>query len=53
MTARTSDFIVDEDGKTVVEDNSNVVIGGMITSKKVKTTKTKELMSLITVEDLV
>ena len=53
MTARTSDFVVDEDGKTVVEDNSNVVIGGMITSKKVKTTKTNQLMAFITVEDLV
>lgn len=34
VTAKTSDFVVDEDGKTVVEDNSNVVIGGMITSKR-------------------
>ena len=41
------------DGKTVVEDNSNVVIGGMITSKKVKTTKTNQLMAFITIEDLV
>ena len=53
VTAKTSDFVVDEDGKTVVEDNSNVVIGGMITSKKVKTTKTKQLMAFITIEDLV
>ena len=53
VTAKTSDFVVDEDGKTVVEDNSNVVIGGMITSKKVKTTKTNQLMAFITVEDLV
>lgn len=53
MTARTSDFVVDEVGKTIVEDNSNVVIGGMITSKKVKTTKTNQLMAFITVEDLV
>ena len=34
-------FVVDEDGKTVVEDNSNVVIGGMITSKKGKDYKDK------------
>ena len=39
--------------RSVVEDNSNVVIGGMITSKKVKTTKTNQLMAFITVEDLV
>ncbi len=36
-----------------MEDNSNVVIGGMITSKKVKTTKTNQLMAFITIEDLV
>ncbi len=53
VTAETSDFVVDEVGKTIVEDNSNVVIGGMITSKKVKTTKTNQLMAFITVEDLV
>ena len=53
VTAKTSDFVVDEDGKTVVEDNSNVVIGGIITSKKVKTTKTNQLMAFITIEDLV
>ena len=53
VTAKTSDFVVDEDGKTVVEDNSNVVIGGMITSNKVKTTKTNQLMAFITIEDLV
>ena len=53
VTAKTSDFVVDEDGKTAVEDNSNVVIGGMITSKKVKTTKTNQLMAFITIEDLV
>ena len=53
VTARTSDFVVDEVGKTIVEDNSNVVIGGMITSKKVKTTKTNQLMAFINVEDLV
>lgn len=45
MTARTSDFIVDEDGHTVVEDNSIVVVGGMITAKKVKTTRTSQLMA--------
>ena len=30
VTARTSDFIVDEDGHTVVEDNSIVVVGGIL-----------------------
>ena len=53
VTAKTSDFIVDEDGKTVVEDNSTVVVGGMITAKKVKTTKTNQLMAFVTLEDMV
>lgn len=53
VTAKTSDFIVDEDGKTVVEDGSSVVLGGMITAKKVKTTKTNQLMAFISLEDMV
>ena len=53
VTAKTSDFVVDEDGHTVVEDNSIVVVGGMITGKKVKTTKTNQLMAFVTVEDMV
>ncbi|MBQ7795164.1 MAG: DNA polymerase III subunit alpha [Lachnospiraceae bacterium] len=53
VTAKTSDFIVDEDGKTIVEDNSTVIVGGMITAKKVKTTKTNQLMAFISLEDMV
>ena len=53
VTARTSDFIVDEDGHTVVEDNSIVVVGGMITAKKVKTTRTSQLMAFVSLEDMV
>ena len=53
VTAKTSDFIVDEEGKTVVEDGSRVVIGGMVTSKKVKTTKQNQLMAFISLEDMV
>ncbi len=53
VTARTSDFIVDEDGNTIVEDNSSVVVGGMITAKKVKTTKTNQLMAFVNLEDMV
>jgi DNA polymerase-3 subunit alpha len=53
VTAKTSDFIVDEDGNTVVEDGSMVVVGGMITARKVKTTKTNQLMAFISVEDMV
>ena len=53
VTARTSDFVVDEDGHTVVEDNSIVVVGGMITAKKVKTTRTSQLMAFVSLEDMV
>ena len=53
VTARTADFIVDEDGQTIVEDNSTVVLGGMITGKKVKTTKTNQLMAFVSLEDMV
>ncbi|MCI7795535.1 MAG: DNA polymerase III subunit alpha [Lachnospiraceae bacterium] len=53
VTAKTSDFIVDEDGKSVAEDGSYVVIGGMITAKKVKTTKTNQLMAFVSLEDMV
>ena len=37
----------------MVEDNSTVVVGGMITAKKVKTTKTNQLMAFVTLEDMV
>ena len=53
VTARTSDFIVDEDGHTVMEDNSIVVVGGMITAKKVKTTRTSQMMAFVSLEDMV
>ena len=53
VTAKTSDFVVDEDGKSVAEDNSSVVVGGMITAKRMKTTKTNQLMAFLTLEDMV
>ena len=54
ITARTTDFIVDEEtGRAVVEDNARVTIGGMISGKVVKTTKTGKMMAFVTVEDMV
>ena len=53
VTAKTSDFIVDEDGKTVAKDGSSVVLGGMITAKKVKTTRKNQLMAFVSLEDMV
>ena len=53
-TNRTSDFLLDEEtGTTVVRDRSNVVVGGMITAKKVKYTRNDKAMCYITLEDLV
>nr|MCR5691344.1 DNA polymerase III subunit alpha [Eubacterium sp.] len=50
---RTIDFVPAE-GEEVpkVKDKENAVIGGMITSKTVKTTRTNSLMAFITIEDL-
>ncbi|MCI8565304.1 MAG: DNA polymerase III subunit alpha [Lachnospiraceae bacterium] len=54
ITARTTDFLVDDDsGHAAVSDGAAVVIGGMITGKTVKTTKTSQLMAFLTIEDLV
>ena len=54
ITAKTTDFMVDEEtGRAVVEDGARVTIGGMITGKVVKTTKTGKMMAFVTVEDMV
>lgn len=54
VTAVTSDFIVEEEsGRTKARDGSQVIVGGMITGKTVKITKTNQLMAFLTLEDLV
>ena len=54
ITAVSTDFVVDEETeKARLEDNSKAVIGGMITGKVTKITKTNQIMAFITVEDLV
>jgi len=53
VTGYSYDFIVDEEtGKPKVEDGSLKTIGGMITSKTVKTTRHNGIMAFITLEDL-
>ena len=53
ITAAAIDFMVDEETeKARVEDNSRVTIGGMITGKLIKTTRTGQMMAFITLEDL-
>ena len=53
ITATTYDFQYDpETGHTKVRDGARETIGGMITAKTIKYTKTNKVMAFITVEDL-
>ncbi|MEF9954566.1 MAG: DNA polymerase III subunit alpha [Clostridium sp.] len=53
ITAMSSDFTVDEEtGEARVTDGQYVTIGGMITAKTVKTTRTNKMMAFVTIEDL-
>ena len=54
ITAKTSDFYRDEEtGEPKVTDGKEVVIGGILTDKKIKYTKNNKVMAFLTVEDLV
>ena len=54
VTAVTTDFMLDEEsGESRVRDNENVIVGGMITAKTVKSTKNNKMMAFVTLEDLV
>ena len=54
ISATTIDFQPDEEtGRTKVRDGSKVIIGGMITDKTVKHTRTNQMMAFVTLEDLV
>ena len=53
ITATTADFQPDEEtGRTKVREGSREIIGGMITDKTVKHTKTNQMMAFVTLEDL-
>jgi DNA polymerase-3 subunit alpha len=43
----------EETGRVAAKDNSRATIGGIITEKKIKYTKTGQIMAFITLEDLV
>ncbi|MCD8222855.1 MAG: DNA polymerase III subunit alpha [Clostridiales bacterium] len=52
VTAQTTDFIVDDDtGKAVLSENDYVTIGGIITERVQKITRTGKMMAIITLED--
>ena len=54
ISAVTSDFMLDEEiGATKIHDGEKVVIGGMVTAKTIKYTKTNQVMAFFTIEDLV
>lgn len=52
ITATTLDFNVDEEGKAKVKDGDKKIIGGMISSITIKSTKHNTMMAFITIEDL-
>ena len=53
VTAHANEFIVDEEaGQAIVKDDSEVVLGGMITDVTIKYTKNNKTMAFITLEDL-
>ena len=53
ISATTAGFQLDEEtGHTKVHDGAKEIIGGMITEKTIKHTKTNQMMAFITVEDL-
>lgn len=53
ITRKTSEFIAaDGEDMPKVKDGEKAVIGGMITAKTVKTTRTNNLMAFLTIEDL-
>ncbi len=53
ITATAADFMVDEETeKAAVKDGMKAVVGGLVTGKVVKTTRSNQLMAFITLEDL-
>ena len=52
VKAFSKDFVVDEEGNTVVTDNDYTVIGGMVENITIKNTRTGKTMAFITIEDL-
>jgi DNA polymerase-3 subunit alpha len=53
ISATTADFQLDEEtGHIKVHDGAKEIIGGMITEKTIKHTKTNQMMAFITIEDL-
>ena len=52
ITATSADFQPGEDGEASLGDQAEVIIGGLISGKTVKSTKGQKLMAFVQVEDL-
>ncbi|MBE5836603.1 DNA polymerase III subunit alpha [Butyrivibrio sp.] len=54
ITNTTADFYLDDEtGVPNVKDNANAKIGGIISDKKIKYTKTDQVMAFLSLEDMV
>ena len=54
ITNTTADFYLDDEtGVPKVKDNANAKIGGIISDKKIKYTKTDQVMAFLSLEDMV
>lgn len=53
VNATTADFALDEEeGSVKVADNAKITLGGIITAKQIKRTKSDKMMAFLTLEDL-
>ena len=52
VTASSADFQPGEDGEAVLGDQAEVIIGGLVLGKTVKSTKGQKLMAFVQLEDL-
>ncbi len=52
VTARSSDFAIDDDGHVAVADNSKVTVGGLIAAVTKKSARNGQPMAFLTLEDL-
>lgn len=53
ISATAADFKLDEEtGETVVKDNEKVIVGGIVAEKRVRRTKSEQLMANVVLEDL-
>ena len=52
VTAKSSDFAIDDEGNVIVQDGSKAVIGGLIAAVTKKSARNGQPMAFLTLEDL-